>query len=213
MDGLVHTVAVPRRLVAVAAMVGWLAVVVGACSADDGRALPPADPQGTTTTSSTPSIQPPTGELGPFTLRSTAFAEGAAMPAELTCTGASVSPDLSWTGTPADAAALAIVVRDRNAGGFVHWVVTDVDPFVQGIGEGGVPENAVEGRNDAGTVGWLGPCPPAGSGTHTYEVVLLALPGPVVVPPDATGAQAAALLEESASERAVLTGTVTAGSG
>jgi Raf kinase inhibitor-like YbhB/YbcL family protein len=203
-------VAVHRRLLAVVAVVGLLAVVAVACSADDGRALPPADPRQTTTTSSTPSIEPPTGELGPFTLRSTAFADGGAMPDELTCTGASVSPDLSWTGTPADAAALAIVARDRNAGGFVHWVVTDIDLFVRGIGEGGVPENAVEGRNDAGTLGWLGPCPPAGSGTHTYEVALLALPGTVNVPPDATGAQAAALLEASASE---LTGTVTAGPG
>ena len=134
------------------------------------------------------------------------------MPAELTCTGASVSPDLSWTGTPADAASLALVVRDRNAGGFVHWVVTGIDPFVQGIGEGGVPENAVEGPNSAGTIGWLGPCPPAGSGTHTYEVALLALPGARGAAPTGTTAEElAALLDAAAMERAVLTGTVTAG--
>jgi Raf kinase inhibitor-like YbhB/YbcL family protein len=148
-----------------------------------------------------------------FTLRSTAFSDGGEMPAKLTCAGEAVSPDLSWTGTPTDAATLALVARDRNAAGFVHWVVTGIDPFVQGIGEGGVPENAVEGHNDAGTIGWLGPCPPAGSGTHTYEVALLALPGVVDLPANATGEQAAALLEASASERAVLTGTVTAGGG
>ena len=68
-------------------------------------------------------------------------------------------------------------MRDRNAGGFVHWVVTGIDPFVQGVGEGGLPENAVEGPNGAGTVGWIGPCPPAGSGMHTYEFALLALAG------------------------------------
>ncbi len=203
-----------RRLPLVALVVtGLLVGAAAACSETDGRVLPPADPRRTTTTSSAPAIQPPTGDLGVFTLRSTAFSDGGEMPAELTCAGEAVSPDLSWTGTPTDAATLALVVRDRNAAGFVHWVVTGIDPFVQGIGEGGVPENAVEGPNDAGTIGWLGPCPPAGSGTHTYEVALLALPGIVDLPADATGEQAAALLEASASERAVLTGTVTAGGG
>lgn len=209
---MVHTVAVRRRSLAALALTGLLAGVPTACSEADGRALPPADPRQTTTSTSTvPSLQPGTGDLGIFTLRSTAFVDGAAMPEQLTCSGAGVSPDLSWTGTPGDGKGFAIVVRDRDAGGFVHWIVTEIDPTVQGIGEGGVPEGTVEGPNDAGTVGWLPPCPPAGSGTHTYEVTLLALPGVVAVPPDATAQQVAALLEASASERAVLTGTVTAG--
>jgi Raf kinase inhibitor-like YbhB/YbcL family protein len=202
-----------RRPLLALALAGALACGVTACSASDGRALPPADPQRTTTSTTSPSFQSGREEGGEFVLRSSVFAEGGTIPEALTCTGEAVSPALSWTGTPADAETLALVVRDRNAGGFVHWVVTGIDPFVQGIGEGGVPENAIEGRNSAGTIGWLAPCPPAGSGTHTYEVVLLALPGVVAVPATATGEQAAALVEASASERAVLTGTVTAGSG
>jgi Raf kinase inhibitor-like YbhB/YbcL family protein len=204
---------VRRRLLAALATAALLAGPLAACSASDGRALPPADPRVTTPTSGAPSFEPSVEGPGEFTLRSTAFAEGDPIPERLTCTGEAVSPDLSWTDMPPDAESLALVVRDRNAAGFVHWVVTGIDPFVQGIGEGGVPEGAVEGRNSAGTTGWLAPCPPAGSGTHTYEVVLLALPGVVAVPPDATGEQAAALIEASAGERAVLTGTVTAGSG
>jgi Raf kinase inhibitor-like YbhB/YbcL family protein len=207
-------VAVRRHRLAVFPVATLFGVVVAACSSADGRALPPADPLVTTTSTTTvPSIEPPTGDLAPFTLRSTAFADGGVLPDELTCTGAGVSPDLSWTDTPSDAESLALVVRDRDAGGFVHWIVTGIDPSVQGIGEGGVPEAAIEGPNDAGTVGWVTPCPPAGSGTHTYEVSLLALPGVVAVPPDSDAQQAAALLEASAGERAVLTGTVTAGSG
>ncbi len=188
-----------------------VATAVVACSETDGRTLPPADPNRTTTTPSAPVIQPPTGEVDVFTLGSSAFGDGGVIPERLTCTGASVSPDLSWTGTPLDAVELALVVRDRDAGGFVHWVVTGIDPFVQGVGEDGIPENAVEGTNGAGAIGWLGPCPPAGSGTHTYEVVLLALPSVLAIPPGATGEDTAALVEASASERAVLTGTVTAG--
>ena len=200
-----------RRLIALA-LAGVLASAAVACSRTDGRTLPPADPDRTTTTPSAPVIQPPTGDLGAFTLRSTAFEDGASIPERLTCTAdAPVSPDLSWTGTPLDAASLAIVARDRDAGGFVHWIVTEIDPFVQGIGEGGIPENAVEGQNGASGLGWLAPCPPAGGGTHTYELVLLALPSPPDVPDGATSEQAAALLEASAGQRAVLTGTVTAG--
>jgi Raf kinase inhibitor-like YbhB/YbcL family protein len=209
---LVHTVAVRRRHLLFVALAGLLAGAGGACSETDGRVLPPADPQRTTTTSSTPSIEPPTAGVDAFTLRSSSFTEGGVIPEHLTCSGSAMSPGLSWTGTPTDATSLALVVRDRNAAGFVHWVVTDIDPFVQGIGEGGLPENAVEGRNDAGQIGWLAPCPPAGSGTHTYEVALFALPGVVDVPADASGEEAATILEASASERAVLTGTVTAGS-
>ena len=67
-----------------------------------------------------------------------------------------MSPDLSWTDLPADAESLALIVRDRNAAGFVHWVVTGIDPSVQGIGEGGVPEGAVEGQNGAGTTKRIG---------------------------------------------------------
>lgn len=202
---------VRRRPLVAVALAGLLAALVMACSETDGRTLPPADPNRTTTTPSAPVIQPPTGDVDVFTLQSTTFEDGGVLPDKLTCTGAAVSPDLAWTGTPLDAVSLALVVRDRDAGGFVHWVVTGIDPFVQGIGEDGVPENAMEGPNGAGTLGWLGPCPPAGSGTHTYEVVLLALPAVMAVPAGATSEEVAALVEASASERAVLTGTVTAG--
>jgi hypothetical protein len=202
-----------RRRILVLALAGMATVAAAACAKGDGRALPPPDPDRTTTSSSVPEIQPPTGELGPFTLQSTAFAEGAPVPDRLTCTAADapMSPDLSWTGTPPEAASLAIVVRDRNQGGFVHWIVYGIDPFVLGIGEGGIPENAVEGPNGAGSLGWLALCPTAGDGPHTYEFVLLALPAPPEIAAGATSEQVAAQLEAAAYERAVLTGTATAG--
>lgn len=196
----------PRRgLVAAVALIGLAA----ACSSSDGRALPPPGPDQTTSTSTT-ATEPPAGEREPFILRTSAFTEGAAIPERLTCFGADVSPDLSWTGTPPDVAELAVVVRDRDAGGFVHWLLTGIDPSVQGVGEAGIPENAVEGPNDGGTVGWFGPCPPAGSGPHTYEIVLHALPAPLELPAAASAEQIAALIEASSGERAVITGTVTA---
>lgn len=182
-----------------------------ACSKEDGRALPPPRVLQTTTTPSTPVIQPSPGAVDAFTLTSSSFVEGSEIPSRLTCEGEGLSPALSWSGAPPQTATLALVVRDRSAGGYVHWVVTGIDSFVTGVGEGGLPENAVEGRNGDGEVGWLAPCPPPGSGTHVYEVVLLALTDLVELPLDAPAEEAAATLEAAASSRAVLTGTVAAG--
>ena len=206
---MIHTGRVPRCSRPTVAL-GVLLLVGVACSSQDGRSLPPPDPAITTTTSVAPEIGPPVGAIDAFLLQSTAFPDGGPIPEKLTCVGEDVSPDLSWTGTPAEALELAIVVRDRNAAGFVHWVVTGIDPIVQGLGEGGIPEGAVEHANDTGTVGWAGPCPPAGSGVHVYEIILHALDARTDIPPGTSPEQAATLIESSSSQRAVLTGTVDA---
>lgn len=208
---MIHTGAVRRRLApAVAALAGAVALVT-ACSSDDGRSLPPADPNRTTTSVSTPVVGQPSEEaVDPsalaFTLSSPAFPDGGVIPAAQTCAGANVSPPLSWTGAPA-AAELALVVRDPTAGGYVHWVVTDLDPALQGFGEGGLPEGATESANSSGSVGWTGPCPPAGTGGHEYAFVLHALAVPLTVPPGATAEEAATLVEGASIAAATLVGT------
>ena len=199
-----------RRLLALLAAAVLGGVGAGVLVERRARAAAADGSPQTTTTPSAPVIQPSAGSADVFTLSSPSFAEGAEIPVRFTCTGDDLSPALSWTGTPLDASSLALVVRDRNAGGFVHWIVTGIDPFVQGVGEGGLPENAVEGRNSAGSTGWIGPCPPAGSGVHNYEFALLALVDPVDLPLDTPAEEAAATLEAAAVERAVLTGTVAA---
>jgi Raf kinase inhibitor-like YbhB/YbcL family protein len=196
-----------RRLLALLAAAG-LAGSALACSSSDGRNLPPPHVLQTTTTPSAPIVQPSAGSVDVFTLSSASFSPGAEIPAKFTCGGDSVSPALAWTGTPLDASSLAIVVRDLSAGGFVHWIVTGIDPFVQGMGEGGLPEAAIEGMNSTGSVGWTGPCPPAGSGTHTYEFAVLALVDLLNLPLDTPAEEAATAIETAAVERAILTGTV-----
>jgi Raf kinase inhibitor-like YbhB/YbcL family protein len=200
----------PRRLVPLV-IAAWAASTVWACSSSDGRDLPPPRVAQTTTAPTVPGTQPSDGPVDVFTLTSPSFAEGAEIPARFTCRGESLSPALEWTGTPLDASSLALVVRDLSAGGFVHWVVMGIDPFVQAVGEDGLPENAIEGQNASGSTGWIGPCPPAGSGVHTYEFALLALVDPVDIALDTPAEQAAAALEASAVESAVLTGTAASG--
>lgn len=212
---MIHTGAVRRRPALVFAALTGAVALVAACSSDDGRSLPPADPNRTTTSVSTPVVGQPSEEVVDpsalaFSLSSPAFPDGGVIPVAQTCAGANVSPPLSWTGASA-AAELALVVRDRTAGGYVHWVVTDLDPALQGFGEGGVPEGATEAPNSGGSVGWTGPCPPAGTGVHEYAFVLHSLPVPLAVPPGATAEEAAALVEGASIAQATLVGTATAG--
>ncbi len=109
-----------------------------------------------------------------FTLVSPEFADGGAIPARYSCDGDDVSPPLEWRGTPEAAVTLALLVEDPDAGGFVHWVVYNVDASASG----GLPadwsrEAEFQGSNSFGSIGYRGPCPP--SGEHRYVFTLLAL--------------------------------------
>jgi Raf kinase inhibitor-like YbhB/YbcL family protein len=111
-----------------------------------------------------------------FTLTSTAFNEGAAIPRKFSCDGDNVSPPLNWEGAPDDTASLALIVDDPDARGFVHWVVYNMTASQSGgLPEGfsSSPDAPPQGTNGRGQVGWTGPCPP--SGTHHYNFTLLAL--------------------------------------
>lgn len=116
--------------------------------------------------------------MGPatFTLVSTAFTEGGAIPKRFSCDGEDASPDLTWSGAPDDAQALALLVTDPDARDFVHWLVYDLT----GTPSGGLPaavsaspDAPPQGRNSFGRSGYGGPCPP--SGTHRYVFTLYAL--------------------------------------
>jgi Raf kinase inhibitor-like YbhB/YbcL family protein len=175
-----------RAAIALTALL-LVTVTIGACDTGDGKELrDPVLPPPTTTTS-VPSFSPIDTEPD----------EGAALPAETvpvetvpaeltlltpwrdgapigvrhTCDGAGISPGLSWTGIPADAAELAIVVVDVDAEDFVHWVLTGIGPSEVSMLEGTLPVGAIEGPNDDGGTGWTGPCPPAGP-PHRYRFTL-----------------------------------------
>jgi Raf kinase inhibitor-like YbhB/YbcL family protein len=115
-----------------------------------------------------------------FRLVSTAFQEGGEIPTRFTCDDEDVSPDLTWEGAPADTGALALIVDDPNARGWVHWVVFDMTGTSSGGLAEGIstsPDAPPQGTNDFGRLGWSGPCPP--SGEHRYMFRLLALDGPL----------------------------------
>jgi Raf kinase inhibitor-like YbhB/YbcL family protein len=110
-------------------------------------------------------------------VRSTAFSNNAAIPARYTCSGADVSTPLTWSGVPSAAQSLALTVIDPDAPGkpFVHWLVFNLPGSATELPEGGPPPgSSLQGRNDFGSLGYRGPCPPPGS-PHHYHFKLHAL--------------------------------------
>lgn len=111
---------------------------------------------------------------------STAFEEGDAIPPLYTCAGLDVSPPLQWSSEPDGTQSLALITEDLDApsGTFVHWVIYNLPPDTRRLPQDvpnrqTLPSGAVQGVNGAGTVGYMGPCPP--SGTHRYVFRVYAL--------------------------------------
>jgi Raf kinase inhibitor-like YbhB/YbcL family protein len=156
--------------------------------------LPTATPEIDATSAPTP-----VGSAG-LSVRLEAFEDGGTIPDRFTCIGANDSPSISWSGVPAAARSLALIVYDPDAGaelgagndlGFLHWMVYDISPTAGGLPLGATGNVAllaggVETANDfSGSAGgkfpggapirgtgYDGPCPPA---LHTYVFRLLAL--------------------------------------
>jgi Raf kinase inhibitor-like YbhB/YbcL family protein len=117
-------------------------------------------------------------------IKSTAFAPNGAIPIEYTCEGDDVSPALEWSGVPAGAQSLALIVDDPDAPDpqapkrvYVHWVLYDIPASATGLAEGmtsaRLPKGTREAKNDWGRAGYGGPCPPIGR--HRYFFKLYAL--------------------------------------
>jgi len=141
------------------------------------------------------------------------FSPEGAIPSRFTCEGENVSPEFSWKEAPIGTKSFALILHDpdaRRLGGFIHWVLYNVpadkghlDPNVPT--QEHVPATGVQGRNDGGDIGYMGPCPP--SGTHRYYFRLFALDSEVRLPPGATHDELTQAMEGHVLERAELTGT------
>lgn len=126
------------------------------------------------------------GKMKELTITSTAFNDGAPIPALYTCEGKDVSPPLAVGAVPSGARSLALIVDDPDApaGTWVHWVVWNIPPDTREISEGRLPPGAVQGKNDFKRNAYGGPCPP--SGTHRYFFKLYALDTTLNLPNAAT---------------------------
>lgn len=136
--------------------------------------------------------------LPTFTVTSTDLTDGAILANDqvsgiMGAGGKDVSPQLSWSGFPAETKSFAVTAYDPDAptgAGFWHWAVADIPAATTSLPTGagdengsGLPDGAVQLPNDIGLARYLGSAPPAGHGPHRYfftvhavDVELLGLP-------------------------------------
>jgi Raf kinase inhibitor-like YbhB/YbcL family protein len=160
------------------------------------------DKVGTTKTSADDqqAVRSKGGEPMKIELTSTAFKQGERIPKKHTGEGDDVSPPLAWTNLPEGTKELALICDDPDAPSpkapgpepWVHWVISKIAADAQGLPEGVArtaqpkqPAGALQGTNswDRDNVGYRGPMPPPGSGTHRYFFRLYALKAPLDVKP------------------------------
>ncbi len=140
------------------------------------------------------SVLPP---VPAFTLTSEDIVNGKPLAPAQTSEGGSVSPQLAWSGFPAETLSFMLTCYDPDApreGGFWHWLVTDIPVTVTSVASGtaismvkslasrffrqpssiGVPES-VDLPNSLGTPGFMGAAPPKGDRVHRYFFAVHAL--------------------------------------
>ncbi|MGE5240952.1 MAG: YbhB/YbcL family Raf kinase inhibitor-like protein [Bacteroidota bacterium] len=119
-----------------------------------------------------------------LTLTSSAFRPNGDIPRQYTCDGDDSSPPLAWSGVPAGAKSLVLIVDDPDAPDpkapkmtWVHWVLYNIPPtataLAAAVASKNLPKGTLEGVNDWKRAGYGGPCPPVGR--HRYFHKLYAL--------------------------------------
>ena len=115
-------------------------------------------------------------EVPSFTVTSTDVADGQPMPQSmmsglLDAGGSDTSPQLSWSGFPAETRSFAVTVFDPDAplpSGYWHWAVHDIPASVTSLASG------------AGSANCAWPASPPGHGPHRYFVAVHALDVPTL---------------------------------
>ena len=125
------------------------------------------------------------GGMAAIDVRSLAFVDHAPIPERYTADGAGTSPPLQWTGVPAAATSLLLIVEDADAPTpqpLVHAIVVGLPTGDGALAEGALPSpdhdglpDLQVGRNSYLQASWLPPDPPPGHGVHRYAFQLFAI--------------------------------------
>ena len=149
-------------------------------------------------------------------ITSPAFAQNDSIPAKYTCDGKDISPPLRWSGAPANAQSLVLIVDDPDAPDpaapkltWVHWVLYNLPAGSNGLPEGtrarDLQAGTLEGLNDWKRTGYGGPCPPIGRHRYFHKLYALDTPLPDLKHP--TKADVERAMKGHIIAEAVLVGT------
>ena len=143
-------------------------------------------------------------------ITSSAFGHEEKIPSKYTCDGDNINPPLSFSGIPADAKGLALIMDDpdvpkhlRPDGMWDHWVVFNIPPNLASLDEGEEP-SGVRGIGTGQNLDYYGPCPP--DREHRYYFRLYALDTELDLPEGATKKEVESAMEGHILEQAVLMG-------
>jgi Raf kinase inhibitor-like YbhB/YbcL family protein len=142
-----------------------------------------------------------------LSLTCSAFSDGERIPVAYTCDGADDPPPLAWSPGPSGTASYVVIADDPDAPGrtFLHWTAWNLrDPRA---GAGVDTSGARSGRNDFGTLGYRGPCPPRGHGDHRYHFRVYALDRALTLPEGARRTELEAAMRGHVLAEGVLVGT------
>jgi Raf kinase inhibitor-like YbhB/YbcL family protein len=139
-----------------------------------------------------------------MTMATSAWPDGAQIPAKYTQAGEQVSPALTWSNVPDGTASFVLIVHDPNAAAgtgtddVLHWMLWNIPPTATGLPEG-VSQGAQlpDGTRQISATGpyYRGPGAPASGPAHHYLFELFALDTMLDVQPvGASPAQARAAI-------------------
>ena len=152
-----------------------------------------------------------------LSITSPVFENNGRIPAKFTCDAGSPpaggNPPLEFSGVPAGAKSLALIMDDpdvpkavRPDGVFDHWTLFNIPPTTKGIQENG--SAGIAGTNGAGANAYTGPCPPPQyePSEHRYFFRLYALDAKLSLPAGASKSQVQKAMGGHIIEQAELIG-------
>lgn len=131
------------------------------------------------------------------------------------CTGDDLSPQLTWSGAPKGTKSFAITAYDPDAptgSGWWHWQIVNIPSTVTELKtdagstkQSMAPQGSRQIKNDYGSRGFGGACPPSGHGVHHYRFTVHALSiETLTLPADASGALTGYMINENTIESSTI---------